>query len=241
MKNKISLLLVLLMVVCLSLIMGCVSKNYLCPNGETVSDLADCNVEEDRVVEGAEDYEGGEEEADVNNNGAVVEPNQEQQEVSVPDSEPQLELTLAQISKLDEMITNKMSVVYPITLGATDAVSFGGTYTYAYAIRNSGAKPLEFRFYIELLESKTESFSNGGADETVLDWFNPHTNFDETYILGKNEIAYVPLVIVVGDKVNEKGDPVFAGTYKFRAYTETIEGPFDRDYHYTDFNLRVVE
>jgi len=239
MKNKKSLLLIVLVVVFLSLITGCVSKNYLCPNGQTVSNLDDCNAETADDENSNAEPEVVIEDDTVPN--AQVEVNQEQQEVVTPVVSPKLELISAQLSKLDEMIINKMSVVYPATLGEADAVPFGGTYTYAFAIRNSGAKSLEFRYYIDLLESKTESFSNGGADETVLEWFNPHTNFDDTYILGKNEVATVPLVIVVGDKVNVKGDPVFSGTYKFRVYTETIEGPFDRDYHYTDFNLRVKE
>ncbi|MBT4823749.1 hypothetical protein HN695_06720 [Candidatus Woesearchaeota archaeon] len=243
MKNKINLLLIMLVVFSLIVLMGCVNKNYLCPNGETVSNLDDCNAEGD---EGSVVYEG-ESTGEVDDKVVV----EEKTTTKDTDSEPaekeatpsnlQLELTPVQISKLDDLISNQKSVVYPKTLGGAEAVPFGGSYAYAFAIRNSGAKSLEFKFSMVLLESKTDSFSNGGADETVLEWFTANTNFDETFILGKNEIAYIPLVVVVGDKSNVKGDPVFAGTYKFRIYTETIEGPFDRDYHFTDFSLRVKE
>ena len=230
----------LLCVLLLLFIVGCVSKQFVCSDGKVVKDVASCNPITGPDAEEAIKSTENDLNIDVSAEPAVQkEPEQKPIETPQQEVKPVLTLTQAQKDTLKSKLVHKKTAVYPTTLGANDPIPVEGTYTYAFAIKNTGVKPALFKHSIKLLEAKTESLSKLGADDTVVEWFSPHTKMEEQYELSKNEIAYIPLVIVVGDRVNKEDLPTFAGTYKFRIKTETVDGPFDRDYHYVDFTFRV--
>ena len=214
-------------------VLGC-AKQYVCTDGTTVNDAVQCKTETPQVSE--------------ETNNIPSEQTQETKSAEIPkesvketqqEAKPQLELTQAQKDILKEMLMTQKTAIFPQMLGINDQVPVGGAYTYAFGIKNTNVKPATFKYTIQLLESKTVSLSNGGADDTVLSLFSKYTDTNKQYTLGKNEIAYIPLIVSIGEKANNEGKLTFAGTYKFRLKTETVEEPFTHDYHFFDFTLIV--
>ena len=227
-------------VIIMLLVVGCTTKKYECPNGDLVVDMIECNIED--TIEVIDDDIGQEVVEDSNNQNLdlVEKETMIDNEVVEKKVQPQLTLSDLQKNELNNILVNRKSAVYPPMLSVNEQVPVGGTHTFAYAIKNTAIQEKEFKYSIELLSSKSISLSNTEADVTVLDWF-ALTDLDKTYMLGKNEVAYIPIVIVVGDKITENGKDTIPGTYKFRITSEIIDGPFTDDHHYVDFVLRVTD
>lgn len=214
---------------------ACSPKQYVCQDNSVVSDASKCNVGTQTTPSVAEEKVVNiQEQKDETNKANTAEKTEIKQDVK-----PQLELTSQQTDTIKNMLMTQKTAIFPQMLGINDQVPVGGAYTYAFGIKNTNVKPATFKYTIQLLESKTVSLSNGGADDTVLTWFSKYTDINKQYTLGKNEIAYIPLVVSIGEKANKDGKPTFAGTYKFRLKTETLEEPFTHDYHFFDFTLIV--
>lgn len=227
-----------LLLVFVLLLTACSSTKFVCQNGDVVDDVSKCNAAAEPTSPAEQTTTSANIVPDAPAPAAVpTDFNKEiPQEAAVP---PTFTLTDAQKSKIKEMIVNKNTVIFPAVNGVNEIIKVGDSFTYAFGIQNKNPKSAKFGYKLELLSAKTESLSTGGADGSVINWFKTNTKLDEQYILGKSEIAYIPLVVTVGPSINEKGEPTFAGTYVFRISTETIEEPFTHDYHYIDFTLRV--
>lgn len=239
--------LIVIIVVIMLLFIGCATKQYECPNGDVVEDITTCNINGELDETSSESTTQQQEQSTTpaettiseTNNGNQLTDSLVEEPITKTIGIPQLSLTQTQKDKLNELLNNKKSIIYPPMLGVNDQLPIGGTYTFAYGIKNPTVLSKEFFYSIKLIDSKTESLSNAGADDTVLDWFLPNTDLDATYTLGKNEIVYVPLIVVIGDKMNKDGKKTVDGTYDFRVTSETIDGVFTDDHHYTDFVIRV--
>ncbi|MBI4453426.1 hypothetical protein HY636_02175 [Candidatus Woesearchaeota archaeon] len=217
------------------LLYACSPNQYVCPDNSVVSDASKCNAGAQTTLSTAEEkVVNTQEQKDDIKETNTPEKTEIKQEVI-----PQLELTSQQTDTIKNMLMTQKTAIFPQMLGINDQVPVGGAYTYAFGIKNTNVKPAIFKYTIQLLESKTVSLSNGGADDTILSWFSKYTDTNKQYTLGKNEIAYIPLIVSVGEKANKEGKPTFAGTYKFRLKTETVEEPFTHDYHFFDFTLIV--
>ncbi len=235
---KLKLLIGFILIV-MVLLFGC-SKQYVCSDGTTAKESSACTVApaaqaaspKDSQTQSAADQQPQEK---VNDGTAQVTDTTPQ----TNEVKPVLLLSKQQKDKLTELLANKKVAVIPSAMGVDERIPIGGTYTFAFAVKNTDVTEQTFKISIKLAEARSESFSKLGADDTTVSWFLPHTKMDQEYVLGKNEIAYIPLVLLVGDKMNKDGDATFEGTYKFKVTAETVEGPFTREYSYVEFTSRI--
>ena len=234
MKSK---LVISLLVICLICMLGC-SKTFVCSDGTTAKDASTCNAAPP-VQTGADTSSQETTPAEPTSDESVSTTDPTATPQTIKEVKPTLLLSKSQKDKLAELLANKKVAVIPSAMGVDERISIGGTYTFAFAIKNTDVQEQTFKISIKLAEARSESFSKLGADDTTASWFLPHTKLDQEYVLAKNEIAYIPLVLVVGDKMNKDGDATFEGTYKFKVTAETVEGPFTREYSYVEFTSRI--
>jgi hypothetical protein len=118
----------------------------------------------------------------------------------------------------------------------------GSVYVVGLGLRNIlGSYSRDFVVDIKFREAKDFSGSVLETDDELIQaWLGK--NLFTTYSLQRNEEIILPIIIEIGDKLTEKGDPVVPGTYIYDVYVGYITNAESTDeYQNLIMTVQVTE
>lgn len=230
-----------LIILTLLFLVSCGEKRvYVCADGSEVSDSSLCQNAASEISTSSDDNDVSEEEIVEETEEEVEEIEEITDSSQVSSTTTDYALSDSEKSLLEERLgpAERAELSQPFIKN----MHIGDTYIVALGIQNIlGTNVHDFVVDIKFREAK--DFSNSVLptdDELIQDWLGK--NIFTSYTLERGEKTIIPIIIEVGDRLDNEGNPVVPGTYLYDVYIGyiTSQGNTD-DYQNLILTLQVVE